>query len=238
MEDGESENVFGNLNPQLFINEVINGVNDVVDEGFEVFEQQALELLGDVSEDETNQLRKDKGVSSISGIIQEALDKRLDMWEKYNLQHCFSVPEGFSLPKTDTSGDTLMDHDACTDAELDKQLDYLREKLSEERRKSEELQRELHAVRKQSITNMLAESVNESLKQLEQTSVQDSFQEMMKMAAELQGKMESLKKKGLAEMESSRTKRIYCPNNDQTLVHPVNGFSDMDLSSLQEFESF
>ncbi|PIA57496.1 hypothetical protein AQUCO_00600309v1 [Aquilegia coerulea] len=236
MEDGESENVFGNLNPQLFINEVINCVNDVVDEGFEVFEQEALEVLGNVNEDEVNQLRK--GVSCISSIIHEALDKRLDMWETYSLQHCFSVPEGFSLPKTDTSGDTSMDHDALTDAELDNQLDSLREKLSEEGRKSVELQRELHAERKQS---MCAELVNESLKQLEQTPVQDMqdmFQEMMKMAAELQVKMESRKNKGLVEMENSRTNRIYCPNNDQTLVHHMNGFSDMDLGSLQEFENF
>ena len=33
-------------------------------------------------------------------MIQGVLDKRLEMWEKYCLRHCFSVPEGFSMPKS------------------------------------------------------------------------------------------------------------------------------------------
>lgn len=32
-------------------------------------------------------------------MVQAVLDKRLGMWEKYCLLHCFAVPEGFSLPK-------------------------------------------------------------------------------------------------------------------------------------------
>ena len=32
-------------------------------------------------------------------MIQGVLDKRLEMWEKYCLRHCFAVPEGFLMPK-------------------------------------------------------------------------------------------------------------------------------------------
>lgn len=41
MEGGESEKIFDsfNLNPQLFINEVINSVDDLVDEAFDFFQQ-------------------------------------------------------------------------------------------------------------------------------------------------------------------------------------------------------
>nr|KJB44367.1 hypothetical protein B456_007G248400 [Gossypium raimondii] len=38
-------------------------------------------------------------VNYIRNMIQSSLDKRLAMWEKYCLRHCFMVPEGFSLPK-------------------------------------------------------------------------------------------------------------------------------------------
>lgn len=40
-----------------------------------------------------------QGVALIKKTIQSALDKRLVMWEEYCLNHCFEVPEGFSLSK-------------------------------------------------------------------------------------------------------------------------------------------
>ncbi|KAK9130303.1 hypothetical protein Sjap_010790 [Stephania japonica] len=39
------------------------------------------------------------GISSISGMIQEVLDRHLGMWEKYCVHSCFVIPKGFSLPK-------------------------------------------------------------------------------------------------------------------------------------------
>ncbi|KAK9105435.1 hypothetical protein Scep_022279 [Stephania cephalantha] len=38
-------------------------------------------------------------MSSISSVIQEVLDRRLDMWEKYCFHSCLVVLEGFSMPK-------------------------------------------------------------------------------------------------------------------------------------------
>jgi len=40
-----------------------------------------------------------QGVAYLHNMIQSVLDKHLGMWEQYCLRHCFSVPEGFSLPK-------------------------------------------------------------------------------------------------------------------------------------------
>ncbi|KAI3907699.1 hypothetical protein MKW98_016343 [Papaver atlanticum] len=96
MEGTKSEKVFEelSLNPQLFVNEVINRIDDTVDGALEFFQQEALKL---VTEDESNELRK--GISSIRSVVQGALDKQMDLWEKYCLRHCFVVPEGFTLHK-------------------------------------------------------------------------------------------------------------------------------------------
>nr|KJB84176.1 hypothetical protein B456_N008500 [Gossypium raimondii] len=48
---------------------------------------------------DANHRQHAKGVNYIRNMIQSSLDKRLAMWEKYCLCHCFTVPEGFSLPK-------------------------------------------------------------------------------------------------------------------------------------------
>ncbi|KAJ0048876.1 hypothetical protein Pint_16362 [Pistacia integerrima] len=100
MEGIESEAVFNslNLNPQLFINEALNTVDDLVDEAFDFYLQQASTLLKTEGTDRSQDLSK--GVAYIRNMIQSALDKRLGMWEKYCLHHCFAVPEGFSLPQT------------------------------------------------------------------------------------------------------------------------------------------
>ncbi|KAK9089175.1 hypothetical protein Scep_028257 [Stephania cephalantha] len=129
MEGSESERVFDtfNLNPRLFINEVRNAVDDTVDGAFEFYREKALAVMENASKDEADELNK--GISSISSVIQEVLDRRLYMWEKYCLHRCFVVPEGFSLPKADKSDGTLMDVDVLLDADLDVQLDSLREKL-------------------------------------------------------------------------------------------------------------
>nr|GMD34031.1 protein MIS12 homolog [Ipomoea batatas] len=99
MEGSESEKIFDsfNLNPQLFINEVINSVDDLVDEAFDFFQQEAAVNLKTEGTDRSDDLKK--GVAYIRNMVQLALDKRLSMWEKYCLRHCFTVPEGFSLPK-------------------------------------------------------------------------------------------------------------------------------------------
>ncbi|GMN57979.1 hypothetical protein TIFTF001_027079 [Ficus carica] len=99
MEGSESEAVFEslNLNPHLFINEVLNTVDDLVDDAFDFYLQQASSALR--IEGTARSLDLTKGVALIKKTIQSALDKRLVMWEEYCLNHCFEVPEGFSLSK-------------------------------------------------------------------------------------------------------------------------------------------
>ncbi|KAI3957112.1 hypothetical protein MKW92_044911, partial [Papaver armeniacum] len=106
MEGTESEKVFEelNLNPQLFVNEVINRIDDTVDGAFEFFQQEALKL---VTDDESNELRKN------------------------------------------TSGDCLMEEDLLADAELDDQLNSVRENLHAAGKESAELQKELHGLKLQ-----------------------------------------------------------------------------------------
>ncbi|RZC61094.1 hypothetical protein C5167_022862 [Papaver somniferum] len=106
MEGTESEKVFEklNLNPQLFVNEVINRIDYTVDGDFEFFQEEALKL---VTEDESNELKKN------------------------------------------TSGDSLMEDNLLADADLDDQLNSLREKLHAARKESAELQRELHGLKLQ-----------------------------------------------------------------------------------------
>ncbi|RVW17111.1 Protein MIS12-like [Vitis vinifera] len=99
MEGSESEAIFEslNLNPQLFINEVLNLVDDLLDGAFDFYQQEASNLLRTDGTDRSGDINK--GIGYIRNMIQGVLDKRLEMWEKYCLRHCFAVPEGFLMPK-------------------------------------------------------------------------------------------------------------------------------------------
>eukprot|EP00258_Populus_trichocarpa_P025759 XP_024441778.1 protein MIS12 homolog isoform X1 [Populus trichocarpa] len=103
MEGSESEAVFEslNLNPQLFINETLNTVDDLLDDAFHFFHQEASTLL---KTDGTSRSQFiSEGIAYVRDMIQSDLDTRLGMWEKYCLHHVFAVPAGFSLPQTVSS---------------------------------------------------------------------------------------------------------------------------------------
>ncbi|CAA7390600.1 unnamed protein product [Spirodela intermedia] len=100
MEGSESEAVFDtfSLKPQLFINEVLNIVDDLVDDAFDFCKEHASALVsGDGDADRSQELLR--GISSLRHMTQATLNKRLGLWERYCLLHCFSVPEGFSSAK-------------------------------------------------------------------------------------------------------------------------------------------
>ncbi|XP_043712450.1 protein MIS12 homolog isoform X2 [Telopea speciosissima] len=234
MEDSENDAIFDafNLNPQLFINEVLNAVDDMVDGAFEFYDQEALKLLARTGADRSDDLKK--GISSIHHMIQAVVDKRLGMWEKYCLQHCFAVPKGFSMPKS-SPDDTSMDQDGPSDAELDSQLDSLREKLYVVGNESVGLQRELQALEKQSIiSNSYAGSVNAALQLFEQNSVCETSQEIRRIASELRTRMEKQKIKRNEESEHVRAERIYNPNRDRSLMYYSEGVSNADPEYLHE----
>ncbi|KAK9278841.1 hypothetical protein L1049_028420 [Liquidambar formosana] len=237
MEGSESEAIFDslNLNPQLFINEVLNSVDDLLDGAFDIYQQQASTLLRTEATDRSNDLTK--GVAQIRNMVQGVLDKRLGAWEDYCLRHCFNVPEGFSLPKPKESPvDSLIDQDALCDPELDSELDSLRNKLAVVGKESSELNRELRALEKQSVSSdHCAGSVNEALQLYQQNSVHDMFQEMIKTASELRKKMEKLKSRRMEETERIRKERIFNPNRDLYMINRSKGPSNAELEDLQGF---
>ncbi|KAG4932625.1 Protein MIS12 [Glycine soja] len=100
MEEGDSEAIFGalNLNPQLFCNEVLNIVDDVLDEAFNFFYQDASTKLNIEGTQRSQDLKK--GVDCVRLNVQSVLDKQLAAWESYILRHCFALPQGFRMPNT------------------------------------------------------------------------------------------------------------------------------------------
>lgn len=242
MEGSESEKIFDsfNLNPQLFINEVINSVDDLVDEAFDFFQQEAAVNLKTEGTDRSDDLKK--GVAYIRNMVQLALDKRLSMWEKYCLRHCFTVPEGFSLPKADEpSGHTSLDLDSLGDAELDAQLDSLRNKLTQVGKESADLNRELRALERQSrMSNHSVATLNEALQFYNEQNVQEKFEELVKTASEFRSSLENHKNRTFTEVEHLRAEKIRKLDGDTLRLnyhggHDHSGLLNAKLDDLHQF---
>ncbi|XVF54530.1 hypothetical protein PTKIN_Ptkin05aG0188100 [Pterospermum kingtungense] len=237
MEGSESEAIFDslNLNPQLFINETLNTVDDLVNDAFDFYLQEASKLLKVDGTDRSQDLTK--GVNHIRNMIQSSLDKRLAMWEKYCLHHCFTVPEGFSLPKNDElSGSSSMVQDIVSDPDVDAELESLRHNLTMVGAESEKLNNELKELERQSASSGHCTGlINEALKLYEDTSVHDMFQEMVQTATELRGKMLKLKTRQVERKEQARAERVYNSITDHFTVNQEKGLVNVKLDDLQEF---
>ncbi|XP_057519933.1 protein MIS12 homolog [Amaranthus tricolor] len=237
MEDSESMAVFKSLNfePQLFINETLNLVDDVVDDAFRYFHLEASKLLKIDGTDRSQDLRK--GIDYIHGTIQASLDKRLSLWEKYCLRHCFTVPTGFCLPSQDeASGDDSMNQDDLNDERIRVQLELLRNKLAKAGKEHAELKQELQNLEgKISTSNQHIPSVNEAIQLYDQCSAHDMFQEMLRVGSELRQKMEQLKSKQMADVEQNRRERPYNAKDDISDLNFRSGLSEFRLDELQEF---
>ncbi|KAK1265797.1 hypothetical protein QJS04_geneDACA000092 [Acorus gramineus] len=226
------ESIFESVgpNPQLFINEVLNSVDDTVEGAFDFFLQQASTLIGgDANTARNDQLRQ--GVSSLRHTIQHVLDNRLAIWEKYCLQHCFAVPKGFSFPRTqDPLVNDFSLHDGLDDAELDTELEALREKLSAVAKESKELHKEVHALEKQAmVTVNFEKSIAEAIRQLEEST--NVIPEGLKRAAtELRQKMKKLDDDN---RELLNNVRYYTPNESH--FHICNGGLKAKLDTFPDF---
>ncbi|XP_056170772.1 protein MIS12 homolog isoform X3 [Syzygium oleosum] len=205
MEGSESEAMFESLNlkPQLFINEVVNSVDDLLDEALLFYHQRASNVLGTEGSDRARDLGK--GVAYLHNMIQSVLDKHLGMWEKYCLRHCFSVPEGFSFPK-----DVIKES-----AELNQELEVL----------------ERHAVS----TDQFSKVVTEALESTSQSSLHDTFQEMMRTADELRCKIAKFKTRRMEETENSKKMRLDHQKNNFSMVDRSTGLCGAKLEDLQHF---
>ncbi|CAN6457372.1 unnamed protein product [Victoria cruziana] len=195
MEGSKSEAVFDalNVNPQLFVNEILNSVDDIVDDGFKFYESEAARVL--CVTDGSKLAELSKGVSAVKRMIRSTLHRHLSMWEKYCLTHCFSVPEGFSLPKSDVSDDTDP-HQAepCSDKDLDAEIDSLREKLVLAGREGDAMRKELSALKNQSsLSRSCVGAITEASKELEENAVDEMFRELLSTAVELRTKIEKVR---------------------------------------------
>ncbi|KAJ0967402.1 hypothetical protein J5N97_024319 [Dioscorea zingiberensis] len=174
MEGSESEAVFDacNLNPQRFINEVLNAADDLLDGAFQFSLQQASIIAG-CGEQHSEELAK--GVSYLRNMTQE----------------------GFVLQNTkELSVNNLSLQEGDSEAELDSHLNYLREKLTAVGRESSELHREIQALEKQtSLHNSYDASIAEALQLYEQNSAHEMFQEIRKAASVLHSKAEAMQMK-------------------------------------------
>ncbi|ESQ44544.1 hypothetical protein EUTSA_v10003465mg [Eutrema salsugineum] len=232
MEGSKSEAVFDsmNLNPQLFINETINTVNDVVDEAFDLYfheASKALKIEGG-SDDRSDELSN--GMDCVRDMIQSVLDDRLDMWEVFCIRHIFAVPEEYMLPESDESSvDNIQD--GSYDLELDAQLDSLRHKLTLVGERSAELNLELQALERTSASNeQSTRLVNEALRVYDESSVDDMFKEMAEVASELRAGIDRLKTRRMNAVDSDKVERL---KNDGKEFPAAT--SDGKLEDLEKF---
>ncbi|XP_073128568.1 protein MIS12 homolog [Henckelia pumila] len=227
MEGSESEAIFESFNlcPQLFINEVLNIVDDLFDKAFDYFLREASTRLKTEGTDRSEELTK--GVAYIQKLTQSALNQRMQKWEEYSLRFCFTVPEKFSLPKAnESSGDDLPDLDALTDAELDAQLKSLRDKLALVGKESAELSRELRTLERQSLSSSHSVGlIDEALELYQKHDTTELFQELINTASEFRSLLGNLKRRRGEEFRSG----------DVLHKNHQSGLFNAPIEELQEF---
>ncbi|WVZ93158.1 hypothetical protein U9M48_039162 [Paspalum notatum var. saurae] len=124
-----------------------------------------------------------RGLNAIRHVIKDALDKRMTNWEKYCFQHCFYLPEGFVVPEDTCEFDVGEDSVSTLSGEcqnyLDLEVDSFRKKLESANKESEDLQRELSALKRQATyKRKLDSAVAEIQKLFEDKFVQQNFEGM------------------------------------------------------------
>lgn len=185
------------LSPQLlFINEVLNTVDEVRCQAFEYCLQHgAPEAAGAATAAQKPQ-ELERGVTEIHRLVRDVLDTRMSRWEAYCLRHCLTVPEGFVAPEDDNSSAKVLDKDGNHDSELDEELNLLRKKLEAANKESEELQREISSLERQTTyRSTLNSSIAEVVKLFEDKSVQDNIQALVNTLPKLHQKMKVMKRK-------------------------------------------
>ncbi|WOH14583.1 hypothetical protein DCAR_0934103 [Daucus carota subsp. sativus] len=236
MEGSESEAIFDslNLNPQLFLNEIFNRLDDLVDGAFHCFHQEASTGLKIEGTDRADELKK--GVVYLQNRIHSALDRPLTMWEKYCLRHCFAVPLGFTLPaNNESTGEVAMDVDVTDDTELDLQLNSLRKRLVLVGKESAELNRELRMLERQSsLSNQCSRSLDEAVQLCGQYFDLDMFEELKKTASQLRTKLEKLKTNRVEENDCIIMNRMHTSDGTLFGVNHGNGLANTTLEELQQ----
>lgn len=202
-EDGSSaaEAALG-LSPQLFINEVLNFVDDLRCDGFDYCLQQGAPGAVGAATATQKAEELERGINHIHYLVRDVLDKRMSKWETYCLKKCLTVPEGFVAPEDDNSSAKVLHKDRNNDSELDAELNSLRKKLEDANKESEELQREVSSLERQTTyKSNISSSIAEVLKLYEAKTVQDNIQALVNTIPKLHQKMKVMKRKKV-EVES------------------------------------
>ncbi|XP_002512013.2 protein MIS12 homolog isoform X1 [Ricinus communis] len=235
MEGGsESDAVFEslNLNPRLLVNEVLNTVENLLDEAFDYYHQEASTLVNTQDTDRSEHLSQ--GIDKIRNVIQHNVGIRLGMWQEFCSRHCFALPQGFSLPKNESLDERLASQDVLCHPDLDAQLGSLRDRLNLIGKETTQMNRELQALERQStLSDSRTALANEALQFYEKSFVDDMFQELVKTASELRTKIEKLRTRRIEDSDCSRTKRICDPKIDLSSLN--HGLFSAKLEDLQEF---
>ncbi|XP_062217358.1 protein MIS12 homolog [Phragmites australis] len=185
------------LSPQVFVDEVLDIVGDVGDGAFEYCLQEvaAPGVLG-AAKAAQKAAELERGLNAIHHVVMNVLDKRMTNWEKYCIQHCFTVPEGFVVPEDDNSCAKESHKDGTSDSELDVELDSLRRKLESANKESENLRREMSSLERQTACKRkLDSSIAEIQKLFEDKFVQKNFEDLAKAIPILQQKLMGMNKK-------------------------------------------
>ncbi|XP_044440085.1 protein MIS12 homolog isoform X3 [Triticum aestivum] len=217
------------LSPQIFINEVLNMVDDV---RFQAFEEGAPAAVGAATA--TNKAEElERGVNAICNLVTDVLNKRMNNWEMYCLRKCLTVPEGFVAPEDDNSSSMVLHKDGNSDSELDAELNFLRKKLADANTESEELQREITSLERQATyKSSLNSSITEVLKLYEDKSIQDNIEAIVKAIPKLHQKMKVMKRKKVEAMVGQNVWNVDCLR-DQKRLAPGKG-SSPSTEDIQE----
>ncbi|XP_057819439.1 protein MIS12 homolog isoform X1 [Cryptomeria japonica] len=236
--EDKTDNIFGSLNfdPQLFVNDVRNAVDDVLDEGFGFFKEQAPNVLG--LKDDAVVDKLSKAIDTIQYTVQLKLDKQLDTWERYCIMHCFDIPKGLSFPEMNYPYNSPLEssrEDESSDMDLDSRLESLRESLVAAGRKSAELRGELSILERQAAVNARrAEVLDDALQPLEENTTHDFTTEFIRATSVLREKLEHWKTERRDKMENLRIERIRSPNIYNIKRKYFPGF-EANVDDMQQF---
>uniref|UniRef100_A0A0D9VIE7 Protein MIS12 homolog n=1 Tax=Leersia perrieri TaxID=77586 RepID=A0A0D9VIE7_9ORYZ len=138
----------------------------------------------------------ERGVIGILNLVKDVLDTRMSNWEKYCFRHCFAIPEGFLMREDENSSAKEVLIDGNSDSDLDAELDSLRKKLEDANNESEELQREISSLERQTeCQRNLDSSMAELLKLFESKSFQGNFEDLVKAIPLFHQKIKGMKRK-------------------------------------------
>ncbi|KAB2633732.1 hypothetical protein D8674_029979 [Pyrus ussuriensis x Pyrus communis] len=174
------------------------------------------------------------GVDIIRKKVQSDLDKKLAVWEQSCLDYVFQVPD----PARDDEPpvDASLCQNAIVDADLDADLDLLRNELTEVGEENAALNREIQSLEGQSASrDRCSALVNATLQQYDLNSYHEMFQEMVKTASELRMKVGKLQTEKMEESERLKIGWINNEHRDPSVTEIRRGFCNAKLEDLEAF---